>query len=335
MIKIGELSKITNTPVKTIRFYEEEGLISPVEVDRWTSYRYYDDSSINRLSEIAYLKDLGFSLKEIRNMDEQVVANKLAELNEKLIKITKNIRFLSHYNKGGIVMKNFVNDKQVIGKWKRLGVVARIEDFKQKKFKRGVRVFEAFKELYFLPGGAPYWSLAWSKGKLFVRDMEHEYKIIEGKLFVFVKDRYSKKVDDIVVYEQVDNKEYTEDEISIKDDTNLPFIMDKRVVGVWNSIDCIDKREDFNENANENYALKTEIFEKDGRRKRIWKDNTIDEGLNWTKNYLIDARPTWNTVSEYEIIEKNGETFMIVEWKSGDYLYGGKINCYYVFKKVQ
>lgn len=37
MIKIGELSKLTNISVKTIRFYEEEGLITPVEVDRWTS----------------------------------------------------------------------------------------------------------------------------------------------------------------------------------------------------------------------------------------------------------------------------------------------------------
>ena len=68
MIKIGELSNITDISVKAIRFYEEEGLISPVEVDRWTNYRYYDESSIKRLSEITYLKDLGFSLKEIKNL---------------------------------------------------------------------------------------------------------------------------------------------------------------------------------------------------------------------------------------------------------------------------
>ena len=335
MIKIGELSKLTNISVKTIRFYEEEGLITPVEVDRWTSYRYYDDSSINRLSEIAYLKDLGFSLKEICNMDEEIVTNKIKELNDKLEKITSNIKTLSHFKKGGDIMRNFVNDEQVIGKWKRIGVVANTEDFKLKKFKKDVRVFECFKELYFLPKGEPYWTLAWSKGKLFVCDVAHEYKIIDGILFIFVKDRYSNKVDDILVYERVDNKEYSADDIAIKDDTDLPFIMDKRVIGVWNSIDCIDNKEDFNPKANEKHPLRTEIFENDGTRKRIWASNKIDDGLNWTKNYLIDARPTWNTVSEYEIKEINGDMFMIVEWKSGDYLYGGRINCYYVFKKVQ
>lgn len=60
MIKIGELSNITGVSIQTIRYYENEGLISPVEVDRWTNYRYYDETSVVRLSEILYLKDLGF-----------------------------------------------------------------------------------------------------------------------------------------------------------------------------------------------------------------------------------------------------------------------------------
>ena len=42
MIKIGELSNITNVSIQTIRFYESKGLINPIEVDRWTCYRYYD-----------------------------------------------------------------------------------------------------------------------------------------------------------------------------------------------------------------------------------------------------------------------------------------------------
>ena len=73
MLKTGELSKLTNLSIKAIRFYESKGLIKPAEVDRWTSYRYYDDNSINRLSEIAYLKQLGFSLKEIATLDEKTI----------------------------------------------------------------------------------------------------------------------------------------------------------------------------------------------------------------------------------------------------------------------
>ena len=70
MIKIGELSNISGISIQTIRYYESEGLISPIEVDRWTNYRYYDERSIERLSEITYLKDLGFSLKEIKGLSE-------------------------------------------------------------------------------------------------------------------------------------------------------------------------------------------------------------------------------------------------------------------------
>ena len=118
MIKIGELSSVTGISIQTIRFYESEGLISPIEVDRWTNYRYYDESSIVRLSEISYLKDLGFSLKEIKNLDEKVIKEKISQTNFNIKKLKKNIQNLSSIIKteGGFVMKNFVNDPQVIGK---------------------------------------------------------------------------------------------------------------------------------------------------------------------------------------------------------------------------
>ena len=79
MIKIGELANITGVSIQTIRYYESEGLISPVEVDRWTNYRYYDESSIVRLSEISYLKSLGFSLKEILNLSEEAIKEKISQ----------------------------------------------------------------------------------------------------------------------------------------------------------------------------------------------------------------------------------------------------------------
>ena len=47
---------------------------------------------------------------------------------------------------------------------------------------------------------------------------------------------------------------------------------------------------------------------------------------------IIDKETS--TVSEYEIVEKQNQKYMIVEWKSGDYTYGGKVNGYYVLKKM-
>ena len=40
-LKIGEFSKLCRVSVKTLRHYEEMGLLVPDETDEWTGYRYY------------------------------------------------------------------------------------------------------------------------------------------------------------------------------------------------------------------------------------------------------------------------------------------------------
>lgn len=63
--KIGEFSKLCQVTVKTLRYYEEIGLLVPTEVDKWTGYRYYDIGLLRQMTKIAYLKRIGFSLEEI------------------------------------------------------------------------------------------------------------------------------------------------------------------------------------------------------------------------------------------------------------------------------
>ena len=65
MIKIGDFSKLSRVSVKTLRFYDEMGLLKPVEVDRFSGYRYYEFRQLARLYRLLALKDLGFSLEEI------------------------------------------------------------------------------------------------------------------------------------------------------------------------------------------------------------------------------------------------------------------------------
>ena len=65
MFKIGEFSKLTQVPVKTLRYYNELGLLQPAEVDRFTGYRYYSVDQLPRLNRILALKDLGLSLAQI------------------------------------------------------------------------------------------------------------------------------------------------------------------------------------------------------------------------------------------------------------------------------
>src|SRR6266545_5034548 len=65
MIRIGDFSKLSRVSIKTLRYYDEMGLLKPIEVDRFTGYRYYEFDQLPRLYRILALKDLGFSLEEI------------------------------------------------------------------------------------------------------------------------------------------------------------------------------------------------------------------------------------------------------------------------------
>src|SRR5512139_339897 len=68
MFKIGDFSKLAQVSVKTLRYYGELGLLRPAWIDRFTGYRYYTAEQLPRLNRILALKDLGFSLEQIRRL---------------------------------------------------------------------------------------------------------------------------------------------------------------------------------------------------------------------------------------------------------------------------
>ena len=68
MLKIGEFSRLAHVTVKTLRHYARVGLLKPVWIDRFTGYRYYSLQQLSRLNRIIALKDLGFTLEQVRPM---------------------------------------------------------------------------------------------------------------------------------------------------------------------------------------------------------------------------------------------------------------------------
>jgi DNA-binding transcriptional MerR regulator len=58
-------SKSVQVSVSTLRYYDQVGLLKPVEVDHLTGYRSYSASQLPRLHRIPALKGLGFSLEPI------------------------------------------------------------------------------------------------------------------------------------------------------------------------------------------------------------------------------------------------------------------------------
>ncbi|MER2599777.1 MAG: MerR family transcriptional regulator [Caldilineales bacterium] len=68
MFKIGDFSKLGQVTIKTLRHYDEIGLLRPAQVDPFTSYRYYTTAQLMQLNRILALRDLGLSLEQVRTV---------------------------------------------------------------------------------------------------------------------------------------------------------------------------------------------------------------------------------------------------------------------------
>lgn len=66
MRKIGEVSKLAGVSIRTLRYYDEIGLLCPKTLE--SGYRVYDDADLERLWQILFCRDLGFSLETIHQL---------------------------------------------------------------------------------------------------------------------------------------------------------------------------------------------------------------------------------------------------------------------------
>lgn len=74
MFKISEFSKLSQVPVKTLRFYDQLELIKPAYKDLQSGYRYYTSDQLLLLHRILVFKDLGFTLDQIRQLIQDDVS---------------------------------------------------------------------------------------------------------------------------------------------------------------------------------------------------------------------------------------------------------------------
>ena len=88
-LKIGEFSKMMQVTVKTLRHYEQRGLLMPEEVDKWTGYRYYSISQMQRLNAIRDLQRQGFTLEEVKELLEDGVQTPSIEMLTRKIEDTE------------------------------------------------------------------------------------------------------------------------------------------------------------------------------------------------------------------------------------------------------
>ncbi|MBF4695766.1 MerR family transcriptional regulator [Fusibacter ferrireducens] len=105
MFQIGLFSKMNRVTTKTLRHYDEIGLLKPAFVDQQTGYRYYGSTELVRLNKIIALKQLGLSLQEIQELiDQQKGIEIFLTLKEKEIELrikeeTSKLSRLQNYSR--------------------------------------------------------------------------------------------------------------------------------------------------------------------------------------------------------------------------------------------
>lgn len=67
LLKIGDFAKLANTNLRTLRYYEELGLLQPATRSQG-GFRYYRQSEINRVKLIHHFQELGLHLDRIREL---------------------------------------------------------------------------------------------------------------------------------------------------------------------------------------------------------------------------------------------------------------------------
>ena len=117
-LQIKEFAELTGVSVRTLHYYDEIGLLKPCFVDEQNGYRFYDETSLERMQEILFYRELDFPLKSIAgilaspNYDKQkALAEQKRLLTLKKDRLERLIAALEQAAKGEITMSAFDNSE--------------------------------------------------------------------------------------------------------------------------------------------------------------------------------------------------------------------------------
>ncbi|MEC0244300.1 MerR family transcriptional regulator [Paenibacillus chitinolyticus] len=121
MLSIGEFSKICEVSTKTLRYYDEIGLIKPDEINPENGYRFYSVGQLKKMLLINRLKSYHFSLEDIKALLEteedrseeklySALSRKRKEIQNKLNALEYALNQIStdifHFQKGISIMSH-------------------------------------------------------------------------------------------------------------------------------------------------------------------------------------------------------------------------------------
>lgn len=106
MKSISQVAKLTGISIRTLQYYDEIDLLKPSELTS-SGYRLYDENALQALQQILFFKELGFSLREIKEILENPDFDRIAAFKKqkelfllKRNRINRLIQLLEHLEKG-------------------------------------------------------------------------------------------------------------------------------------------------------------------------------------------------------------------------------------------
>lgn len=106
MRTISQVAELTGISIRTLQYYDEIGLLKPSELTQ-SGYRLYNDEALQKLQQILFFKELGFKLKDIREILEKPDFDRIAAFKKQkeflLLKRNRTdrlIQLLSRLEKG-------------------------------------------------------------------------------------------------------------------------------------------------------------------------------------------------------------------------------------------
>lgn len=179
---INEVSKITEIPVSTLRYYSNENLVTPAFRDKKNNYNYYSLEQIFNLKLINYIRNLGISLEQIK---EYIFAKEDGSFENILKEIISEVqnKIISLKNQKKILEKHLINYE--LNKNIELDVpfIKVFEDIRGTEISSEEKIFEKsslkFEYKYF-------------GFKVFQKELENETKY--SHLYISFKNRDNKSV---------------------------------------------------------------------------------------------------------------------------------------------
>lgn len=136
MLTIGKLASLTSVSNDTLRYYEEEGLISPAGKSP-AGYRLYDHDSARRIHFIKHAQQCGFTLAEIRDLlelrsrDKACCGDVRTRAIEKKLQIESKIRAMKAMSKAlDQLIAECANEKQPVKECTIIAALERANDSK-------------------------------------------------------------------------------------------------------------------------------------------------------------------------------------------------------------